>query len=107
MAQNQELKSGQYFASACGKYFLLLRKNGNLAIYNDKSFEKNHQLWQTETHDKGHAPHHARLQQDGNFVLKDHKDTTLWSSNTFGKGHQPYKLVLQHDGNMVIYDHKE
>lgn len=44
------------------------------------------------------------VQNDGNLVIYDSRDTALWNSETNGQGEAPYKLRMQDDGNMVLYD---
>lgn len=44
------------------------------------------------------------VQNDGNLVIYDSRDTAIWNSETGGQGEAPYKLRMQGDGNLVLYD---
>jgi len=52
--------------------------------------------------------YHARMQDDGNFVIYNgtnfQSQNAVWASNTGGVSTGPFHLSMQNDGNLVIYD---
>jgi hypothetical protein len=103
------LHENERLVSKNGKYFAELKTDGNFILYLLKEEptgkETELQIWETKTHGKGHGPYKLVMQQDGDLVLYDGKDTKNWESHTSGKGTKPYRLVMQDDGNLVIYSH--
>jgi hypothetical protein len=84
---------------------LLTKKLKVAAVHDTLHNETTLHQHQTIVSENGH--YHARLQDDGNFVLYDGTDFqathALWASNTGGVGQGPFKLVQQNDGNLVVY----
>lgn len=49
--------------------------------------------------------HHAQMQDDGNFVLRDKDGAVLFETATQGKGSATTHVVMQNNGELVIYSY--
>lgn len=87
-----------------GRYEARLQMDGNFVIY---KYPENKALWTSKTYGKGVAPYILKLQNDGNLVVYDGRNSVIWASGTNGKGQAPYKLVMLDDGNLSLRDSKE
>jgi hypothetical protein len=81
-------------------YLATLREDGNFVIYVSTHFVDSNIIWQSNTKGKGEGPFRLALQEDGNVVIYDRKNTPTWASNTNGKGKAPYTLLLTNEGNL-------
>jgi hypothetical protein len=89
------LRGGQYLLADDVGTVLVLRRNGDLALYGPGGLLR----WSTGTGGQGVVA--ARMQADGNLVLYRSDGRAVWSSGTFG--HPGAVLTVQRDGNAVIY----
>jgi hypothetical protein len=85
--------------STSGTCVAITQDDGNYVVY-----ESGTAIWDSKTTGQGTGPYRTDMQNDGNLVLYDSKDTALWDSKTWGRGTGPYKAIMQDDCNLVIYD---
>jgi predicted heme/steroid binding protein len=53
------------------EYYARVESDGNFILYNNKNFSLGNSIWSSNSHGKGHAPFHLKMQDDGNLVLYD------------------------------------
>ena len=127
-----QLDVGDRLVSKNGKFLLVLKDNGNLALYQRttpidggeprpatvpstgslrplgtraRRTRRRRRYWDTDTWalPERQRPTRALMQSDAHFVLYDQGDAPRWASGTWGPEFvEPY-LVLQDDGNLVIF----
>jgi hypothetical protein len=93
---DQGLVPGQNLYSCNRRFYLSLRPDGNLVLYQREPFLA---LWATGTIGLNTAQ--AIMQGNGNLVLHDTTGQPVWESNT--AGHPGAFLRIRNDGNLVIY----
>lgn len=90
------LKAGNQLTSRNHRYRLVLQKDGNLVLYDDRR----HALWASNT--RGQKVEKCVMQRDGNLVLYHYNGRPIWATNTADK--PGAFLSVQNDGNLVIYE---
>jgi hypothetical protein len=96
LGMGQRLRAGQFRQSPNGRYRLLMRRDGDLAVYNRRN---RHVLWSTGT--DGHSGAFTAFQTDGNLVVYSRANGPLYASATTAS--PGARLVIQNDGNLVLY----
>lgn len=104
MTSESSIPNDFALVSKNGLFEARIQMDGNFVVY--KHPEKK-VLWTSKTYGKGVAPYTLRLQNDGNLVVYDGRNSVIWASATNGKGQAPYKLVMLDDGNLTLRDSKE
>jgi len=97
----RSIKSGEYIKSKWSKGYLVLTKEGNLAVYDSMMFKTENRIWQSNTPCSHDAPFRLEMQTDGNLVVYNRHNKPTWSSNTWQTGHH---LCVQDDFNVVVYN---
>ena len=85
--------------SPSGACVAVTQDDGNYVVY-----ESGTAIWDSKTTGQGTGPYRTDMQNDGNLVLYDSKDTALWDSKTYDRGTGPYRAIMQDDCNLVVYD---
>jgi IS1 family transposase len=97
IAQGSCLKPEEFRISSNGKYKLLFRETGRLAV---ERTDINCTAWETQIgNDRAAIACH---QNDGHFVLYDGRRKVIWTSRWFGVVGVRTTAVIQDDGQFVI-----
>ena len=94
----EALQTGTSVWSCDHRFYLIMRSDGNLALYQNGQSSP---YWTSNT--SGTTGTVAVMQNDGNFVLYDATQKALWSSGTYGDAARNLHLAVQDDGNLVVY----
>lgn len=92
---NETLSQGSGLDSPNKRYQFTVQGDGNLMLYDSND---NIALWSSRTGGAGGI--RAKLQSDGNFVLRDNKELPLWSTKTSRSGAN--LLRLTNDGKLIL-----
>lgn len=90
----ETLTSGETLISPNGQVKLEMKSGGNLVLYR---VSDNVTLWQTST---AQAGSYAKMETNGNFVVKNPSSQVLFQSNT---SNSTAYVMLQSDRNLVVY----
>ena len=96
---DENIYPGKVLLSPNMKYCLRMQKDGNVALYDEKSAH----YWLSNTNAKPFGSYNLVLQGDMDFVA--HKfGERIWASNTSSTERpSDLKVVLQDDKNLVMY----
>ncbi len=101
------LHQDDYIKAHESEFYARLQSDGNLVIYNSRTFKHEEAIWASNTtQGTGKGPYKLKMQEDGNLVIYDGSNTATWATNTRNMGTGPHHLVVQDDGNLVLYDYK-
>lgn len=90
------LEPGQYITTDTRR--LVMKHDGNLALYYYHDGVLGHQLWESRA--STGSDYRAVFQSDGNLVIYNAYGKAKWATGTNPSGS---RLKLQSDGNLVIY----
>jgi len=94
--KNQVLNFDEKLYSSNGYYYLVMQRDGNLVLYNNKDYA----VWASNT--SRTDANHAIMQSDGNLVLYNKNGKVIWATGT--DGHPNSFFIIQNDRNLVIYE---
>jgi hypothetical protein len=92
LSESESMAPGHDVVSCDGRFTLSLERDGNLVLQGSAG-----RLWASDTSNGSEA----RLQDDGNFMIRDRDGAVVWTSGT--SGNPGARLAVQDDGNAVIY----
>ncbi len=101
------ISNGQSLTSLNKGYYAKVQDDGKFAIYSTGNFNgsgSDKLIWAASTVMGGAAPYLLKMQEDGNLVLSDARNSVIWSSGVYNVGKAPYMVVMQDNGSLVVYD---
>jgi hypothetical protein len=99
LVKGETISAGDGLRSKCGRYVLLFRKDGTLALHCHGELSP---AW--TSHPGGFPAVAMKLCEDGSLALFDGQGKVVWETATGGRGGE--FICMQDDGNLVIYTSK-